>query len=132
MLELRNPDELASFSNKLFMEEVRIFCPVWYDCVLRACGLSWEDMQEGGRNVNYLALAAATIARNRNTKASSIHYSRISTTLFYSGVKHDDLIPPPPPYPIFLSPSHWLGNLFTSPQLYSVFFLIQDGGLINR
>ena len=46
MLELRNPEEMAGFSNKLFMEEVRIFCPVWYDCVLGACGLSREDMQE--------------------------------------------------------------------------------------
>ena len=91
MLELRNPDELAGFSNKLFMEEVRIFCPVWYDCVLGACGLSREDMQEGGRDVNSLALATATIARVRNTKASSIHY-RISTILFHSGVKHEDLI----------------------------------------
>ncbi|XP_068712213.1 uncharacterized protein [Montipora foliosa] len=91
MLELRNPDELAGFSNKLFMEEVRIFCPVWYDCVLGACGLSREDMQEGGRDVNSLALATATIARVRNTKASSIHY-RISTILFHSGVKHDDLL----------------------------------------
>lgn len=91
MLELRNPDELAGFSNKLFMEEVRIFCPVWYDCVLGACGLSREDVQEGGRDVNSLALATATIARVRNTKASSIHY-RISTILFHSGVKHDDLI----------------------------------------
>lgn len=90
MLELRNPDELAGFSNKLFMEEVRIFCPVWYDCVLGACGLSREDMQEGG-GVNSLALATAMIARVRNTKASSIHY-RISTILFHSGVKHDDLI----------------------------------------
>ena len=34
MLELRNPEELAGFSKKLFMEEVRIFCPVWYDSVL--------------------------------------------------------------------------------------------------
>ena len=114
----------------LFMEETRIFCPVWYDCVLGACGLSWEDMQEGGGGVNSLALATATIARDRNTKASSIHY-RISTILFHSGVKRDDLIPPPPPSPIFLSPSHWLGNLFTSPQLYTV-FLIQEGSLINR
>ena len=63
MLKLRNPDELAGFSNKLFMEEVRMFCPVWYDCVLGACGLSREDMQEGGRDVNFLALATATIAR---------------------------------------------------------------------
>ena len=91
MLELRNPDELAGFSNKLFMEEVRIFCPVWYDCVLGACGLSREDMQEGGRDVNSLALATATIVRVRNTKASSIHY-RISTILFHSGVNHDDPI----------------------------------------
>ena len=91
MLELGNPDELAGFSNKLFMEEVRIFCRVRYDCVLGACGLSWEDMQEGGRDVNSLALATATIARVRNTKASSIHYS-ISSILFHSGVKHDDLI----------------------------------------
>ena len=40
MLKLRNPDEMAGFSNKLFMKEVRIFCPVWYNCVLGACGLS--------------------------------------------------------------------------------------------
>ena len=26
ILEARNPDELASFSNKIFMKEVRIFC----------------------------------------------------------------------------------------------------------
>ena len=48
-------------------------------------------MQEGGRDVNSLALATGTIARVRNTKASSIH-CRISTILFHSGVKHDDLI----------------------------------------
>ena len=59
--------------------------------MLGACGPSWEDMQEGGRSVNSLALATATIARVRNTKASSIYY-RISTILFHSGVKHDDLI----------------------------------------
>ena len=41
------------------------------------------------------------------------------------------LSPPPPPSPIFLPPSHWLGKLFTSPQLSTV-FLIQDGGLNNR
>ena len=27
ILEARNPDELASFSNKIFLKEVRIFCP---------------------------------------------------------------------------------------------------------
>ena len=39
--------------------------------------------------------------------------------------------PLPLPPPQFLSPSHWLGKLFTSPQLSTV-FLIQDGGLNNR
>ena len=38
---------------------------------------------------------------------------------------------PPPPFPIFLPPSHWLGKLFTSPPLSTV-FLIQDGGPNNR
>ena len=85
MLELRNPDELARFLNKLFMEEVRIFCPVWCDCVLGARGLSREDMQEGGGDVNSLALATATIARVRNTTGSSIHY-RISMILLHSNM----------------------------------------------
>ena len=38
-LEARNPDELASFSNKIFMKEERIFCPLWFDCVRSASGL---------------------------------------------------------------------------------------------
>ena len=35
------------------------------------------------------------------------------------------------PEGVFLSPSHWLGKLFSSPQLSTV-FLIQDGGVCNR
>lgn len=91
MLEVRNPDELAGFSSKLFLEEVRIYCPVWFHCMLGTSGLSREDLTENGPDVNSLALAKATIARVRNTKASAVHY-RISTIMFHSGVKHDDLI----------------------------------------
>lgn len=91
MLEARNPDELAGFSNKLFMEEVRIFCPFWFNCTLGASGLSQEDLKESNTGVNSLALATATIARVRNAKASAVHY-RISTIMFHSGVKHDDLV----------------------------------------
>ena len=91
MLDARNPDELAGFSNKLFMEEVRIYCPAWFGCALGACGLSQNALKESGPNVNSLALATATIARVRNAKASAVHY-RISTIMFHSGVKHDDLI----------------------------------------
>ena len=90
MLCARNPDELAGFSNKLFMEEVRIHCPLWFNCVLGASGLSEEEIKVVGRNLNSLALATAALARVRNLHASAVHY-RISTILFHSGVKHDDL-----------------------------------------
>lgn len=89
MLLARNPDELAGFSNKLFMEEIRIHCPVWFNCQLGASGLSSKEEAVGGR-VNSMALASSTLARLRNPQASAVHY-RISTILFHSGVKHDDL-----------------------------------------
>ena len=91
MPKARNPDELAGFSNELFMEEVWIFCPIWFDCVLSASGLSLENLKQGGPDGNSLALATAMIARIRNAKASAVYY-RISTVMFNSGVKHDDLI----------------------------------------
>ena len=79
MLCARNPDELAGFSNKLFMEEVRIYCPLWFHCVLGASGLSTqEEVKVVGRDLNSLAFATATLARVRNHQASALHY-RIST-----------------------------------------------------
>jgi len=89
MLLARNPDEVAGFSNKLYMEEVRIHCPVWFNCQLGPSGLSSKEEGAGGR-VNSMALASSTLARLRNPQASAVHY-RISTILFHSGVKHDDL-----------------------------------------
>ena len=91
MLEARNSDELAGFSNKLFLEEIRIYCPVWFQTMLGASGLAEDDVKEVGRDVNSLAFATATIVRVRNFKASAIHH-RISSIMFHSGVKHDDLI----------------------------------------
>ena len=38
-----------------------------------------------------MALATAVMCRLRNPKASALHY-RISTVLFHSGAKHDDLV----------------------------------------
>ena len=84
-----NPDELARFSNKLFMEEIRIHCPVWFNCQLGASGLSSKEEAVGGR-VNSMAPSSSTLARLRNPQASAVHYS-ISTILFHSGIKHDDL-----------------------------------------
>ena len=90
ILEARNPDELASISNKISMKEVRIFCPFWFDCVRGASGLSQNALKECVPEINSLALATPTLARLRNAKASAVHY-RISTIMFHSGVKHDDM-----------------------------------------
>ena len=81
-----NPDEIAGFSNKLFMEEVRIFCPVWYHCVIGASCVSTQvDVNSVAKDHNSLALATAILARVRNPQASAVYY-RISTILFHSGV----------------------------------------------
>ena len=91
MLCARNQDEIASFSNKLFMEEVRIFCPVLYNYVIGASVVSTQvDVNSVAKDHNSLALATAILARVRNPQASAVHY-RISTILFHSGAKHDDL-----------------------------------------
>ena len=90
ILEARNPDELAKFSNKIFMKEVRIFFPLWFDYVRGARGLLQNAFKECVPEINSLALATPTLARLRNAKASAVHY-RISTIMFHSGVKHDDL-----------------------------------------
>ena len=91
MLCARNPDEIAGFSNKLCMEEVRIFCPLWYNCIIGASGVSTQvDVNSVAKDHNSLALATAILARVRNPQASAVYY-RISTILFHSGVKHDDL-----------------------------------------
>ena len=52
ILQARNPDELASFSNRIFMKEVRIFCPLWFDCVRGATGLSQNAFKECGQEIN--------------------------------------------------------------------------------
>lgn len=57
--------------------------------MLGASGLSQEDLTESGPDVNYLALATATIAQN--AKASAMQ-NRMSTIIFHSGVKHDNLV----------------------------------------
>lgn len=46
---------------------------------------------QGIRPKNGVALAAATLCRVRNPKASALHY-RISTVLLHSGTKDEDLV----------------------------------------
>ena len=91
MLLSNKPDEITGFSNTIFLEELRIFCPVVYHFVLSACGIQESDVKVKGTAANGVALATAVMCRLRNPKASALHY-RISTVLFHSGAKHDDLV----------------------------------------
>ena len=86
----KDPDEISGFASAIFLKEVRIFCPLFYRFLLGASGLDDEDVKIPGNGTNEVALAAATLCRARNPKASALHY-RISTVLFHSGVKHEDL-----------------------------------------
>ena len=52
--------------------------------VIREQGPPWETL------INYIALSSAVAAKCRNPKMLSAAY-RISTILFHSGVKHEDL-----------------------------------------
>ena len=91
MLLCSKPDEITGFSNTVFLEEVRIFCPVLYYLVLAACNIQESDVKVKGTAANSVALASAIMCRLRNPKASALHY-RISTVMFHSGAKHQDLV----------------------------------------
>ena len=91
MLLSNKPNEITGFSNTIFLEELRIFCPVVYHFVHSACGIQESDVKVKGTAANGLALATAVMCRLRYPKASALHY-RISTVLFHSGAKHDDLV----------------------------------------
>ena len=91
ILLLSEPDEIASISNTIFLEELRIFCPVFYEFIVGSSGQDEQDMMKAGVSKNGVAVAAATLCRIRNPKASALHY-RISTVLLHSGTKDDDLV----------------------------------------
>ena len=82
---------MAAFSNNLLIEEVRVFCPLWHHCVLGATGLKEDDIKACGRKTNSVALVSSVVSRTRNSTASAAHY-RISSILFHSGAKFEDLI----------------------------------------
>lgn len=81
MLLSNKPDEITGFSNTIFLEELRIFCPVVYHFVLSACGIQESDVKVKGIAANGEALATAVMSSLRNPKASVFYY-RISTVLF--------------------------------------------------
>ncbi|XP_028415628.1 uncharacterized protein LOC114538990 [Dendronephthya gigantea] len=91
LLLATKPDEIIGFSSKIFVEELRVFCPMFYNIVVHASCLQSNDVKSTGTNTNNVALASAIICKLRNPKASALHH-RISTVLFHSGTKHDDLV----------------------------------------
>ena len=54
-------------------------------------GKDEQEMKKVGVSTNGVALAAATLCRVCNPKASALHY-RILTVLFHSGTKHENLV----------------------------------------
>ena len=70
ILLLNEPDEIASFSNTIFLEVVRVFCPVFYEFVVGASGQDDQEMKKAGIGTNGVAFAAATLCRVRSLSSS--------------------------------------------------------------
>ena len=89
VLKKCSPEDLASFSNKVLVHEAEVWCPLWMACLKGACDVQ-DFSSEDVKATNSLALSTAVAARCRNQTMSAVSY-RISTVLFHSGVKHEDL-----------------------------------------
>lgn len=93
ILKGRKPEEVAAFSNRIFVHEISVFCPVWHACMKGACGITKAKSQNDKltKSTNVMALATASLGRFRNEQLSAYAY-RLSTILFHSGVKHTDIL----------------------------------------
>ena len=88
MLKQCHPTELETFSNKLFLEEVRLSCPYWMSCLLSACKVS----SYGDKSIQQLnAMALYLQQLLRIVEMSAIAY-RLSVILFHCGVKFQDVL----------------------------------------
>lgn len=74
----------------VFLEEIRIFCPLFYSFLVGAGGLNENEIKEA-LDLNAVGLAAATLCRIQNPKASVFDF-RIFSLLFHSDAKREDLI----------------------------------------
>ena len=90
VLKKSTPEELAAFSNKILVHEAEVWCPLWMACLKGACNVHRSSGEDSIKATNSLALSTAVAARCRNPTMSAVSY-RISTVLFHSGVKHEDL-----------------------------------------
>ena len=83
--------EIVSFSTKAACDELNSKCPTWLQCIKAACGIKCEEDVSGYFGVNSVALATSVVARVRNKSLSALTY-RISSILFHSGARHQDII----------------------------------------
>ena len=92
LLKGRKVEEVIAFSNKLLVHETSVLCPLWYACLKGACGKKQtKSPRKGIMSTNAMALATASLARIRHAALSAFGY-RISTIIFHSGTKYDDII----------------------------------------
>lgn len=83
--------EIISFSTKAAVDEICSKCPTWFHCIKGACGIKCDEDVSGFFAVNSIALATSVAARVRNKYLSALTY-RISSILFHSGAKNQDII----------------------------------------
>ena len=92
ILKGTSPEELAAFSNKVFLHEVDVQCPLWYASMNGACGITpRQSTERRNRAINVMALSTSVLARHRNPSLSAIAH-RVSMLLFHSGVSYYDTI----------------------------------------
>ena len=92
ILKGRKPKEIAAFSNKCFIHELSVFCPLWLSCLRGLCGITKSNSEKKfPKAINVMALASASLGRFRNLQLSAYAY-RISTIFFHAGAKHDDVL----------------------------------------
>ena len=86
ILLLNEPDEIASFSNTIFLEEVRGFCPVFYEFVVGASGQDDQEMKKAGIGTNGVAFAAATriFIKSKDLKGYKLKYIVHASYIFLS------------------------------------------------
>ncbi len=90
ILQRRSPIDVAAFSDKVVVREVQTLCRFWHACLQGACNANAKNNKITVKVTGCMALSSSIVARCRNPNMSAMAY-RISTILFHSGVKHQDI-----------------------------------------
>ena len=91
VLKCTTPSELLSLSNKTFVTERFLKCPLLKSVMLGA--VDCEDIRPSEisvKKLNSIALSSSVLARCRNQNMTALSY-RISTGLAHNGARHADI-----------------------------------------